>query len=235
MNDKGRLHDLVGITTDVSVLLREICIVALFCLLFFWPDTFRSLLTRVGISKVTTPIGEIDVNGAGGTVATLNRGLSDSIERLQEIQSTFSDPQAKHDLPGITDYLKKLQQEAEATDDKIKTDLVKQQATSEQTSPQSAKIPGWLLAGRVDKNKQHWLGDGAKNVPAPLSPQLTVGEKFSVTTHAYLRADAPSGSHLGGKVIGVVPANGPVVVIAPPDYSSAIAGGYFCWVKVQPL
>ncbi len=94
MNDKSLLHDLVGITTDVSVLLREICIVALFCLLFFAPVTFKSLLTRVGISKVPTLFGDIDVNGAAGTVATLNRGLSDTIERLQEIQSTFSDPQA---------------------------------------------------------------------------------------------------------------------------------------------
>ena len=170
MNDKRLLHNLVGITTDVSVLLRETCIVALFCLLFSRPVTFKSLLTRVGISKVTTGIVEIDLNGAGGTVATL-----------------------------------------------------------------SAKIPGWLLAGHVDKDKLHWSGDGAKNVAATLSPKSTEGEKVCVTTHAYLRADAPSGAHLGGKVIGVVPANGQVEVIALPDYSSAIATGYFCWVKVQPL
>ena len=62
MGDKSPLHEFVGMTTDVSVLLRELCVVALFCLLFFWPDVFKVRLTRLGVSKVTTPVGEIDIN-----------------------------------------------------------------------------------------------------------------------------------------------------------------------------
>ena len=64
MRIKEVLDDLVGTTTDVSVLLREACIVALFCMLFFAPDSFKSLLTRIGISKVSTVFGDIDVASA---------------------------------------------------------------------------------------------------------------------------------------------------------------------------
>jgi hypothetical protein len=230
MADNGKLHDFVGFTTDFSVLLREVCVVALFCLLFFWPDTFKSLLTRIGISKVTTVFGDIDVSDAGGTVANLNRGLGDTITRLQQIQSS-SDPKSKTDIQGVTDVLKDLQQQAQTTDDTIKTKMVSQQATADQTSTQ--KTPGWIFIGAVDKDKQHWMGTSP--VPSTLSPVLTVGEKFNLTATAYLRATAPSGAHATGKVIGVVRANQQVDVIAPPVCSSAISGGYFCWVEVQPL
>ena len=45
--------------------------------------------------------------------------------------------------------------------------------------------------------------------------------------HSKVRADAASGAHFGGKVIGVVPVNGQVQVISDPDYSTTIAGRYF--------
>jgi hypothetical protein len=138
-------------------------------------------------------------------------------------------------LQPIIGYLNDLQQQAATTDATIKTALVAQQATLAQTSPQIAKIPGWLLAGHVQKDKAHWFGDSIQNVPNSLSPMLTIGEKVNVASIAYLRADAPPGQHFAGKVIGVVPANAQVQVITNADYSNAIAGGYFLWVKVQPL
>jgi hypothetical protein len=233
MGDKRPLHEFVGMTTDVSVLLRELFILALFCLLFFWPDAFKARLTRLGVSKVTIPGGEIDINDAGGTVANVNRGLLDAITGLRQIQS--NDPRTSSQLLPIIDYLTSLQQQAATTDHTIKTTLVAQQATLQQTSPQSTKTPGWLLVGHVRKDKLNWFGDSIQNVPSTLSPKLTTGEKFNVSDTAYLRADAPSGNHFAGKVIGIVPANGQVQVISDPDYSNAIAGGHFLWVKVQPL
>ena len=201
----------------------------------FLAGAFKSLLTRVGISHVTIPFGDIDVSDAGGTVATLNSGLQDSIERLQQIQSTVKDPRTNSDLQSITDKLKNLQQDAETTDETIKSNLVTRQATLEKTSSQSVKNPGWLLAGHVDKDGLNWVGDSARKIPATLSPKFTQGEQFSVTSPAYLRANIPFRIHFKGKVVYVVPANGRVKVIAGPDYSPAIAGGSFCWVKVQPL
>jgi hypothetical protein len=175
MSDRTPLHDFVGLTTDVSVLLRELCVVALFCLLFFAPMTFKLLLTRVGISQVATPFGDIDVNGAADAVSTLNRGISDSVGRLQQIQNTVSDQRRKSDIQGVTQYLQSLQQQAQTTDETIKANVVSRQATLERSSPQSAKTPGWLLAGQVDDDHLKWLGEGAKNVPATQSPVFKDG------------------------------------------------------------
>ncbi len=231
MKPKELLHDFVDITTDFSVLLREVCIVALFCLLFFAPDTFKSLLTRIGISKVSTVFGDIDVSSTGAAVANLNHGLSESIDRLQQIQSTSSDPQAKNDVSKVTDYLKGLQQQAQTADDSIKTTLVNQQAAAEQAAPHAAKASGWIFIGSVDKDQTHWTGETSKNVvPANLSPKLTVGQKFTLAATAYLR-DAAT----GGKVTGVVRANQQVQVMTAPTCSASIAGGEVCWVKIQPL
>jgi hypothetical protein len=225
MGVKTRLDDMVGTTTDVSVLLREVCIVALFCLLFFAPDSFKSLLTRIGISKVSTVFGDIDVASAGGTVANLDRGLSDTIDRLTQIETTSTDPQAKADIGKVTDYLKSLQQEAQTTDESIKTTLATQAATDPASAP--AAKTGWLFAGGVDKDMLHWKNTKSV-VPANLSPKLTVNEKFNVASPAYLRDN-----YSKGKVIGVLRTNTEVQVTAPPKCLDAMAGGYFCWVQVQ--
>lgn len=233
MAEGSAFHRFVDGTTDVFVLFREILIVMLFCLVLFLPGTFKSLLGRVGISKVTTPFGDIDVQTAGSAVAGLNSGLSDSVARLQEIQGSTTDPNKKRDLEDLAQYMQGLQQKAQTADENIKSSLVAQQSAAEQASPQSAQPFGWLFLGHVDQSKQHWSGEGGKNVPPDLSPVLTVGEHFAVTKATYLHDNAPSGGHFGGKVIGVVPAGGQVEVLAAPEYSSAIAGGYFLWVNVK--
>jgi hypothetical protein len=233
--ENGPLHEAVGYTKDFSVLLREICVVALFCLLFFWPAAFKSLLNRAGIKTVPTPFGDIDVASTSDSVATINRGLSDSVACLQEIQDKTKNATANCDIQQLKTYLQDLQQQAQSTDETLKTNLVQQQTAAAQASPATAKPTGWLFAGQVDESKMHWSGEGPKNVPASLSPVWTINEKLTVTSSAYIHADAASGSHFAGNVIYVVPANSQVQVVADPQYSHAIAGGFFCWLKVQPL
>jgi hypothetical protein len=236
MSVKNFINDLVGMTTNVSVLLREVAIVVVLCLLFFSPRLFDTMLARVGISKLSTPLGDIDISGAGNAVSTIDRGLSDSVERLQQIQNSLRDAQSKSDIGKVADYLQGLEQQAQTTDKTIKDEVLNRQTTLAQSSQQSTKTPGWLFVGHVDESKTRWSGEGAKNIPSGLTPaQLTAGSKFSVSAAVYLRDDVPSGNHIAGKVVGVVPANGQVQVAEAPEYSSAIAGGYFCWVKVQPL
>jgi hypothetical protein len=235
MADKGPFHNFVDLSTDVFVLLREVLIVGLFSLLLFAPGVFTSLLTRVGISKVPTIFGDIDVKDAGNTVSTLNRGLADSVVALQQIQNAPGEGNSKQELQKVTEYLQDLQQQAQVTDDNIKTSLSAQQSTLQQISPQSKQLSGWLFLGHVNKDKTHWSSEGPKNVAPTLSPVLVVGQRFTVAGPAYLHDDAPSGSHFGGKVISVVPVGAQVEVMVPPEYSSAISGGFFLWVKVKWL
>jgi hypothetical protein len=163
------------------------------------------------------------------------------VARLQQIQGALSDPKRKQDLQDVSNYLQGLQQQAQATDESIKTTLITQQASAPQTSSQTAQISGWLFLGYVDNDKQHWAGDGPKNVAPTLSPVLTVGQRFAVSAPAYLHKDPPhkdlphKDPTPGGKVIGVVPAGTQVEVIAPPEYSFTIAGGFSLWVNVRRL
>jgi hypothetical protein len=86
-------------------------------------------------------------------------------------------------------------------------------------SPRAAKISGWLRLGHVAPDKQQWTGKtGPKNVAATLSPVITVGEEFEVTSPAYLRESAAADEHKKNKVVGVV-ASGQVKVTDPPAYT----------------
>jgi len=235
MPDEGRFHHFVNVTTDLFVLLREILIVTLFCLLLFAPGMFRSLLTHIGISKVPTPFGDIDVQDTGNTVAALNNGLTDSVARLQEIQGSITDENKKRELQSLAGYLQNLQTKAQDTDQNIKNSLVSEQTAAQQSAPQTAELSGWMFLGHVDSQKQQWSGEGAKNISSSISCTIKAGQRFTTTATAYLHADAPSGGHFAGKVTGIIPAGQQVEVLSDPEYSSAIAGGYFLWAKVKKL
>ncbi len=233
MANENTFHGFVELSKDLFVLLREVSIVALFFLLLFMPATFKVLLGRVGISKVPTPFGDIDVKDTGETVSNLNRGITDSVARLQQIQGKTTDPAKKQELETLTSYLQDLQQQAHASDEQIKTKLASQQARLQQSSPQSVQSSGWLFLGHVDDSKLKWSGEGAKNIDPTVSPALKAGDHFVLRAPAYLYSDAPSGHHLEGKIIGVFPAGTQVTVTAGPEYSHALAGGFFLWVKVS--
>lgn len=233
METQGTFHGLVETSKDISVLLREFFILALIFLLLVMPGTFKKVLERVGISKLPTPFGDIDVAEAGGTVAHLNRGMGDIAARLRQIQDRTTDTGRKQELDTLVTSLQDLQQQAHTSDEQIKANLINQQATLQQSSPQSVATSGWLFLGQVDEGKSKWSGEGAKNVDATVSPVLKAGGQFPLTNPAYVYSDAPSGHHLEGKLVGVFPVGTRVSVIADPEYSHALAGGYFLWVKVS--
>jgi hypothetical protein len=145
-----------------------------------------------------------------------------------------SDASSRNDIQNVVTYLQGPEQQAQSTDDTIKTTLVAQQAAAAKASPLTAKVSGWLLLGHVGPDKQQWAGKGPKSVATTLSPVITVGEQFAITSPAYLRESAPAEEHTKNKVVGVV-ASGQVKGTDPPAYTSAIAGGYYLWTKVQPL
>ena len=232
MASEAAFHGFVEATKDLFVLLREGCIVTLFVLVLFMPKTFQKVLGRVGISKVTTPFGDIDVRNTGEKVASVSRGITDGVAVLQQLQTQITDPVKKQKLQDLTTSLTGLQQQAHDADADIKV-LVGQQAAAQVSAPQAAPAAGWVFLGHVDDSKQKWSGEGAKNISSEESPALKTGDRFTIATAAYLYSDAPSGHHLEGTVAGVLPAGTQVQVIEDPQYSHALAGGDFLWVKVS--
>lgn len=225
MKMKELLDDLVSISSDLAVLLRDLCIVALIGMLIFAPARFKSMLTDIGIKQVSAMGFDIDVaSTATDTVSNLDHGLNTSVDAAQKIQASVTDPQAKKDVGDLVDYLKSMQQDAQTTDTKIKTSLVAQ-ASSGDTSVPSAKT-GWVYAGSTDKENLHWTS--ATVVPSGVSPNVTVNQQFVTTTAAYLRDNFKK-----GKIIGVVKASTQVQVLAPPQCLVSLGGGHTCWIQVQ--
>jgi Sec-independent protein translocase protein TatA len=226
MKIRELLDDLVSTSSDLAVLLRDLCIVVLVGMLLFAPGRFKSLLTELGVKQVSAMGFDIDVaSTATETVSSLDRGLNTSVDAAQKIQATVTDPQAKKDVGDLVEYLKTMQQDAQTTDTKIKTSLVAQAASGD-TSVPAAKT-GWLFAGMTDKDMQRWTGTTSV-VPPNVSPKFTVNEKFITATSAYVRDNFSK-----GKVIGVVKANTQVQVIAPPQCPVSLGGGHSCWIQVQ--
>jgi len=235
MANGSAFHGFVELTKDLFVLLREILIATLLVLLLFMPHTFKTLLERVGISKVATPFGDIDVKNTGGRVANLSRGIVDSVALLQQIQGETTDPVKRQKLQDLTTSLQSLQKQAHDADSDVKA-LVSQQAALQQGSAQSAPTSGWVFLGQVDDKKQNWSGEGAKNISPTFPPTFKAGDRFDLAPEsgsAYLYGDDASGRHSEGTVAGVLPAGTRVQVIAGPEYQKALAGGYFLWVKVS--
>lgn len=225
MKIKELLDDLVTIASDLAVLLRDVCIVALVGMLFFAPARFKSMLTDIGITQVSAMGFDINVAGtATDTVNDLDHGLNTSVDAAQKIQATVTDPQAKKDVGDLVEYLKSMQQDAQITDTKIKTSLVAKAASGDPSVP--AAKTGWVFAGSTDKDKLHWTSTTV--VPAGVTPALTVNQKFVTTAAAYLRDNFDK-----GKIIGVVRASTQVQVIAPPQCPVSIGGGHTCWLQVQ--
>lgn len=225
MKIKELLDDSVSIASDLAVLLRDVCIVALICMLFFAPGRFKSLLTELGISQVSAMGFDINVaNTATDAVNTLDHGLNTSVDAAQKIQATVTDPDAKKAVGDLVDYLKNMQQDAQTTDTTIKTSLVARAASGDSSVP--AAKTGWLYAGITDKDMQHWTSTTV--VPAGVTPNITVNQKFVTAAATYLRDNFHK-----GKIIGVVKESTQVQVIAPPQCPVSLGGAHSCWLQVQ--
>lgn len=232
-SSSNKMHNLVSLTTDISVLLREVAVVVLFVMLFFYPSAFKNLLVGIGINKVETPVGEIDLTQIGGNVSALNQGLSDGLDALKQVQSKLRDPAASGEIQTVIDSLQQLQQPAQDADTDIKSKVAAQQS-ARGGSATSTKLVGWLLCGRLDSSQQQWTGKAPgpiEKVPLPLK----VGDILTVTKEAYLRADAPPGKRFeSGKIVGVVQPPGQVrVEEVPEQFPKTVAGTYLAWVRVQ--
>jgi hypothetical protein len=122
-----------------------------------------------------------------------------------------------------------LQNQADTADQTLRNSLLNQQQILKEVAPQALTpdTTGWLLLGQVDEEKQKWFGEGAKNAPSTLDPVIREGTRFTLPRTTYLYGDAATDHHFEGPILSALPAGTQVEVLAGPDYSDAIRGGYF--------
>lgn len=235
-------QNVITVTKDVATLLRETVIVVVILLFFFWTSLFKNLASDMGITKIDVAGVELTLAQSGdqtkkaaGQVAQVKQQLDSVGEQLEQLMKDAKAPEITAKVSSLSATVHTLQDQTDAADQTLKSSLLNQQQILKAVAPQapSPDTTGWLYLGQVDEEKRTWFGDGAKNAPTTLDLVVKPGNRFTVPRTAYLYADAASGHHFEGAILSALPADSLVEVLAGPDYSHAIRGGYFIWVKVK--
>ena len=237
-------QSVIAVTKDVATLVREIVIVGVILLFFFWTSLFKNIASDMGITKIDVAGVELTLAQSGdqtkkaaGQVAQVKQQLDSVGEQLKQLMKDAKAPEISAKVSSLSATVQTLQNQTDAADQTLKNSLLNQQQILKAVAPQAASpdTTGWLLLGQVDEEKRAWFGDGAKNAPSTLDPVVKPGTRFTVPRAAYLYSDAASGRHFEGAILSALPAESLVEVLAGPDYSHAVRGGYFIWVKVKRL
>jgi len=235
-------HDVIEVTKDVATLLREVIVVVVILLFFFWTSLFKNLATNLGITKFDVAGVEVTLAQSGDQtkkaaeqVAQVKQQLDNVGEQLQQLTKDPKAPDIGAKVSSLTATVQTLQNQTDTADQTLRSSLLNQQQILKEVAPQapSPDTTGWLFLGQVDEQKQKWFGEGAKNVPSTLDPAIKEGTRFTLPRTTYLYGDAATGHHLEGPILSALPAGAQVEVLAGPDYSHAIRGGYFIWAKVK--
>jgi hypothetical protein len=211
-------------------------------LFLFYTSLFKNFATNLGITKVDVAGVEVTLAQSGDQtkkaaeqVAQVKQQLDSVGEQLQQLKK---DPKASNigdKVSSLTATVQTLQDQTETADQTLRSSLLNQQQILKEVAPQtpSPDTTGWLFLGQVNEEKQEWFGEGAKNAPSTLDPVIKQGTRFTLPRTAYLYGDAATGHHFEGSILSALPAGPQVEVLAGPDYSHAIRGGYFIWEKVK--
>jgi len=219
---------------NVAVLAREVVLIIVIILAISSPVRVAKVMTSLGVT-------EWDVLGMKGTFAQASQA-SDTVQQLQEtvtkltsqIQALHSKtnlpPAAQQDVRQIVQSLDVAKNSVDAAQQQIQNDVVRQQQKMV-AAGFTAPNEGWVYVGRVSEDKTTWV-DGPKNVRG-IPPNPSPGTVVTTVNSVVLRdpASTPGKRALGEIVTGV----GPNVTlrVLDTDYSHALAGGNFLWLKVK--
>jgi len=218
-------------------MLREALIIFLFIFLFCFPTAFKAQLARMGFDKFDMGGLSMDLKSqmketakTGKEVADVGKQIADLKAIIDSIANQTRNSEEKNTLISLSEQAENIYSSANILDNKVKQQLVKQQFDAEKLN---IDLPeeGWIYAGKQNESKTAW----DPSVPLTVAGSkinFSEGEILTIIDDVYLRNDAPALSHANSKVIAVIKASEKVRYLAN-DYSHAVGGGWFCWLKVQ--
>jgi hypothetical protein len=242
----SQVHDLVEVTKDIATLLREALIIFVIVGILFWSSFFERKARDLGITKfdaggMTIELAQAqnDTQKAATQVSAVQQQINDLSSQIQNSEQ----PGKSGGKENLNALLAPLLRKTMDANESLTSSLLNQQQLSQKVAQNSgdgstfkaAPITGWVFLGQVDEAKTAWSGEGAQTVSGSVSPRFHKGEIISLTRPTLLYGEAESGHHLEGGVIKALPQGAQLEVLSKnPDYSHAVRGGNFIWLKVEP-
>lgn len=232
----------IDLAKDLLGILRELALMSVFVLLFFFPAKANDILSNAGITKLETPFAtwQQKVQSANDQGKIAAQSLSATVQSLQDVSSTLKaagdqskDPAVKQLVATSLQNLNGSLSAAQNADQSLRQTIVAQQ-TILQDTPSHAKNQsptGWVYVGAVDDTKQQWQSGSPKFLPSGTAvPQK--GKPFSaaLTEDVYLRGDPNGERYNSAPVLGAIRA-GTTIQVSDVGYSHSRLGGYFIWLK----
>jgi hypothetical protein len=234
------LKAFVDTCEQVFRLIRDAAIGLVFFLLILFPAYLNSRLVKAGFTKIEkggvtwekqVEIANEQTKVAAATVSNTSEAIQDVSSELAQLASQSHDPHLKTALENSVKQLAGTLGNVQKADQSLQETVLTQQDLLSQTGKSSSNNQyGWLYVGEVDEDKQNWVQGSPKNI-LPASLPLTAGETVVASGLNYLRGDSPSKQHRDASVESVI-RDRTRLKVEDVDYSHAISGGWFVWLKV---
>lgn len=246
-DNQSGINALLATTQSLFNVLRDVFLVILFVFLLCFPTQLNSMLTKAGISQLNGGIftwqqqAQLAANQSA-TAAQANAAASDSLNEvksaLDAIASTTRNPDIKKQAADAANQAAGSIASLETANSSLARSVVTQEKMVHSSGPgtESTTLPtttqGWVNIGKADPAHRHWAALPRPKIAAA-SPTVTVGQIVTFTDDIFLRADKEQNQNFNqAKILGAVRA-GETATILAVQYSHALSGEDFVWVKVS--
>jgi hypothetical protein len=193
------------------------------------PQATGNYFKKLGFTTLKTPVGDVDltsVQAAAGGVDSARRAVTDAADALTTLSSGL--PAVARDR--VTSVASGLNEAA--TQLQLPNQVLGSALRDQADDPGAAHARvGWIYCGQVDESKQVWVPQGRSNlVQTPTA--VKVGEVVTLTDDVYIRNDSGTAQKSAGAVVGVARPGNKAHVLSV-DYSPALSGGSFLWLRVS--
>jgi hypothetical protein len=226
------LKDAVSQTKDLFTLAKDLFVGVLVGALLLWPAGLNDRLQKAGFSK--GDFGPLTWQAAA-TAQSVSQAKQDVQDGTGALENIAADPKYAKDerLKQVLEKLKSSETSITTADSTLKTTVAQQQSAVQQETSKPTPSTGWLMLGRIDENRQHWVTANIKALPGS-SFSVGPGQEVQLSETVYLRAENTPGQRAAGTILNVLQPGTKLKVLQVDTQSShALAGGYFVWAQVE--
>jgi hypothetical protein len=225
----------VDLIKDVLNILRDLLLMVLFLGLIF-SQQFRSFLASRGANEFDLGFVKVNTQAAAQETSSASASVQKAIETLNTLATASKDPAAKETVAKAVSQLSGSLTTLDSANSRLAAAVTATVAakSGEGAAPgaPSSSSQGWIYIGEADASKSRW-----KNPPQPKvnsdSPVFKSGDRITLNDDIFAHAEkGPNQTFNQAAILTAVSANSTLTVV-DEQFSSALNGGNFVWVKVQ--